>query len=153
MITSTSDTVEVRFSDVPIAYEFTGDVIADVNRMGNWIRGLELLGSGIQFSLQQALAPLAPESSGASVQHPQSKLTVTYDEEADAGFLYLPYASPSSIEQDHQANPLLLKSSYSVEDEKATFGLAADRALVSIRFVVPPTEQMDNFMHLFRSCS
>ncbi len=153
MITSTSDMVEVRFSDAPVAHEFKGDVIADVNRMGNWIRGLELLGSGIQFSLQQALAPLTPEPSGASVLQPQSKLTVTYDEEADAGFLYLPYASPSRVEQAHRSNPLLLKSSYSVEDEKATFGLAADKALVSIRFIVPPTEQMDNFMYLFRSCS
>ena len=36
-----------------------GDVIADVNRAGNWIRGLELLGTA-GFSLERALAPFSP---------------------------------------------------------------------------------------------
>jgi hypothetical protein len=153
VITSTSEPamVELRFSDVPVAYEFTGDVIAIVNRSGNWITGLELLGSGLQFSLQKALSALAPEPSAASVRHPQSTLLVTYDEDANAGFLYLPYASPASVEQDHQSNPLLLKSSYSVEDDQATFGLAADKTLVSVRFAVPDSERMENFMQLFGS--
>jgi hypothetical protein len=154
-ITFTSDpaAVEVRFSDAPVVHEFTGDVLADVNRMGNWIRGLELLGSGLRFSLERALSSLAPQPSAVSVQNPQSKLTVTYDEDANAGYLYLPYASPASVEQDRQSNPLLLKSSYTVEDDRAMFGLAADKTLVFIRFKVPSTEDVEKFVQLFRSRS
>jgi hypothetical protein len=150
-ITSTSDpaVVEVRLSDAPVKYEYTGDVIADVNRIGNWVRGLELLGSGDQFSLQQALAAFAPKPSAASVRRPQSELTVTYDKEADAGFLYLPYASAASVEREMQSNPLLLKCSHSVEDEKAVFGMTGDKSLASIRFVVPSDHQLDTFLHLF----
>jgi hypothetical protein len=36
--------VEVRLSDAPVECECTGNVIADMNRLGNWIRGLELAG-------------------------------------------------------------------------------------------------------------
>lgn len=152
-ITSKSDpaVVEVRLSDAPVEHEFTGDVVADVNRLGNWIRGLELLGSGLSFSLQKALASFAPELSAASVQQPQSKLTVTYDEDANAGFLYLPYPSPATVERELRSDPLLLKCSRSIEDDEARFGLAADKSLVSIRFAVPSSEQLDTFLQLFGS--
>src|SRR5690349_633617 len=117
-ITSTSDpaVIEVRLSEAPVEHEYTGNVIADVNRYGNWVRGLELLGSGYQFSLQQALAAFASKPSATSMPRAQRELTVTYDKEADAGFLYLPYASVESIEREVQTNPLLLKCSYSIED-------------------------------------
>ena len=105
--------VEVCLSDAPVECECAGDVIADVNRLGNWIRGLELLGSA-GFSLERALAPFSPKPRAASVRSAQADLAVTYDGEADAGFLYLPYASPASVEHD----PLLLESSHSIEDER-----------------------------------
>jgi hypothetical protein len=144
-----SSVVEVRFKSAPVLLEFSADVIADVNNTGNWIYGIELLGSGLQFSLERALASFAPEKTSGSVRRIQNKLTVTYDEDANAGFLYLPYASPASIEQEAQSNPLLLKSSYSIEDDKATMGLAADKTLVFVRFVIPAREKMETFLRLF----
>lgn len=148
LITSTPDppTVEVRLSDAAMKSERTGDVIADVNRAGNWIRGLELLGSA-GFSLERALSPFNPKPRAASVRSSLAELAVTYDGEADAGFLYLPYASPASVEHD----PLLLKSSRSIEDESATFGLRADGGLVWVRFRVPASEPLDAFLQLFGS--
>jgi len=143
--TSQPAMVELRFSEAPVMHEFTGDVIADVNKKGNWIRGLELLGSGMRFSLQQVLSSFSRGS------QPQNDLTATYDEDADAGFLYLPYASPNSVERDHRSDPSLLKSSHSVEDEKALFGLDADKTLVFIRFMIPPTERLEDFIQLFRT--
>jgi len=139
--------VEVSLSDAPVEYEFTGDVIASVNRVGNWIWGLELLRVG--FSLERALAPFHPKCPAPSVRHPQAKLIVTYDGQADAGFLYLPYASPDVVERE----PLLLKSSHSIEDDNATFGLGADKALVLVRFKVPASERLDTFLRLFGSQS
>ena len=152
-ITSNSEAreIEVRFSGDPVIREYLGDVLADVNRMGNWIKGLELLGSGLEFSLERALSSLAPQPSAASVRTPQDKLTVTYDEDANGGYLYLPYTAPASIETDAQSNPLLLKSSYTIEDEKARFGLSTDKTLVSIRFTVPPAEDLEKFVKFFRS--
>lgn len=141
--------IEVCFSRAPVAHEFTGEVLADVNGMGNWIRGLELLGSGLQFSLERALASLAPQRTAVSVQTPQDKLTVTYDEDANAGYLYLPYAYPSSLKEDAKSNPLLLKYSYTVGDDNARFRLAADKTLISISFTIPRTEDPDKFVHLF----
>jgi hypothetical protein len=138
--------VEVRLSDAPVECECAGDVIADVNRLGNWIRGLELLGSA-GFSLEWALAPFSPKLRAASVRSPQAELAVTYDGEADAGFLYLPYASPASVER----GPMLLEYSHSIEDDSATLGLSADKGLVFVRFRVPPREQLDAFLQLFGS--
>jgi len=145
-ITATLDplVVELRLSEVPVERECTGDVIADVNRVGNWIRGLELLGTAA-FSLERALAPFNPKVRAISVPSAQSELAVTYDGEADAGFLYLPYASPASVEHD----PTLLEYSHSIEDESATFGLSADKGLVFVRFRVPATKSLEVFLQLF----
>jgi hypothetical protein len=148
-ITSTTldpPTVEVRLSNAPVERECTGDVIADVNRAGNWIRGLELLGS-VGFSLERALAAFNPTLRAASVRSAQTELAVTYDGEADAGFLYLPYASPASVER----NSRLLDYSHSIEDDHATFGLSAEKELVLVRFRVPLNERLDTFLQLFGS--
>jgi hypothetical protein len=147
-ITATPDPpmVKVRLSDAPVTTECAGDVIADVNRLGNWIRGLELLGTA-GFSLERALAPFRPTLRAASVRSPQAELAVTYDGEADAGFLYLPYASPASVEHD----PALLEYSHSIEDDSATFGLSADDGLVWVRFRVPASAPLDAFLQLFGS--
>jgi hypothetical protein len=142
--------IEVRLSDAPVVHELAGDVIADVNRAGNWINGLELLGSGLQFSLERAISSVA-RGSGEAASQLQREPLVKYDEDANAGFLYLPYESPTKVEQERRSNPLLLKSSYAVEDDNATFGLAADKTLVFIRFTVPPKERLDTFLRLFHS--
>jgi hypothetical protein len=138
--------VEVRLSDAPVEHECAGDVIADVNRAGNWIRGLELLGTA-GFSLERALAPFNPKPRAASVRSAQVELAVTYDGEADAGFIYLSYASPASVERD----PLLLEYSHSIEDESATLGLSADKGLVCVRFRVPASLSLEVFLQLFDS--
>jgi len=133
-----------------VEHEYTGDVIADVNRAGNWINGLELLGSGLRFSLERAISSLPHELPDVSVKSPP-KPVVKYDEDANAGFLHLPYASPANIEQEKQSNPLLLKNSRSIEDDKAVFGLAGDKTLVYIRFALPSNHRLDTFLHLFGS--
>lgn len=141
--------IEVRFSDSVVVRQFSGEVLADVNRNGNWIRGLELLGSGIPFSLQRALSSLAPQF--RSSPGPHKTLNVTYDEDANAAFLYLPYASPLDIERQGRTMPLLLKTSYTIGDENALFGLSADKTLVFIRFKIPSSENQEKFLELFQT--
>ena len=104
-----------------------------------------MLGSA-GFSLERALAPFSPKLRAASIRFPVTELAVTYDEEADAGFLYLPYASPAGVKHD----PALLKYSQSIEDESATLGLSAERGLVFVRFRVPARQRLDTFLQLFR---
>jgi hypothetical protein len=146
-ITSTPNpaTVELRLSNAPVVREVIGDVIADLNRRGNWIRGLEMLGPGDGSTLRKALGPLTKGASGGEAPQSHVELKVTYDPSADAGFLYLPYESSEGDD------PVLTKCSYSVEDEAAVLGLAADESLVFVRFKVPPSERLDSFMELFGS--
>jgi hypothetical protein len=149
--TSDPQVIEVRLSEAQIESEFSADVIADVNSAGNWIRGLELLRSGAQFSLELALASF--ERRAYSPQHRGSRqdFSISYDESADAGFLYLPYASPDSIEHELKSDPGFLRVSYSVEDDNAAFGLTTSGALAYLRFRIPVKEKLETFIRLFQT--
>jgi hypothetical protein len=150
-IMSNPPMIELRLSDAPVASEASGDVIADLNTRGNWIRGLEILGSTQQFSLEKALACLSPEPSVVNIQQPVSELTVTYDKNADAGFLYLPYTD--AVRRASRRDPSLLKVSYSIEDESALFGLDKNSVLVFVRFKLPSSQNLSSFVEIFGSQS
>ena len=139
--------VEVRFSNSEIRHEFTTDVIADVNALGSWIRGLELFESAAPFSLLQALTFL-PRQLSAPASESVTEPLFTYDENANAAFLYLPYGSPEDIRRDLRGNRSLLNPSYSIEDVSAILGLDESKSLVLIRFRIPSTERMKDFIRL-----
>jgi hypothetical protein len=98
------------------------EVILDVNHAGRWIRGIELLG-GINFNLEAAVKPFNPrrplsgESGGA-----------TYDEEADASFIYFSMKAPvahlpeTALKYSHSITPM------------AELALDSDGGLVWLRF-------------------
>jgi hypothetical protein len=137
--------VELRIRDCPAMFEYTAEVLLDVNRSGNCVRRLELLGSGIQFSLERALSFLISNPGAAAISFKNStlELSAKYDEDANAAFLYL-----TDVSKTAELDPLLLKSSYTVSDDMALFGLGSDLGLVFIRFKVPSSERMEDFMKL-----
>lgn len=95
------------------------EAILDVNYAGRWIRGIELIGSA-DFNLARAVKPFRPRRplSGKSNN-------VTYDEEANAAFVYFSMKSPSpesALRYSHSITP------------KAEFGLDADGGLLCLRF-------------------
>lgn len=141
-LTVSSQVIELRLRDSAASYEHTAEVLLDVNQWGNWVRRLELLGSGINFSLERALSHLISENrvDALSIENSTLELSVKYDEDANAAFLYLT-DRPASAKVD----PSLLKPSYTVNDDMAIFGLGSDLALVFIRFRIPPSERIDDF--------
>jgi hypothetical protein len=140
-----SQIVELRLRDLPVTSEYKAEVLLDINRYGNWVRRLELLGSGIQFSLERSLSFLISNPSAAALAFENStlELSAKYDEDANAAFLYL-----TDVSMTTELDPLLLKSSYTISDDMALFGLGSDLGLVFIRFKIPSSEKMEDFMRL-----
>ena len=97
--------VTVHLRDVQSAHTVRSEAILDVNNAGRWIRGIELLG-GVGFSLEAAVKPFNPRRplSGESGG-------VTYDEEANAVFIYFSRKSPlthvpeTALKYSHSITP------------------------------------------------
>lgn len=75
--------VRVQLRDGELAIERRGEIIVDLNLDGHWIRGFKVIGEMMDFSLSAGTKPFLSSRSGG--------LRVTYDEEADAAYFYLPY--------------------------------------------------------------
>ena len=88
IILDCDELVTVHLRDVQSARTVRSEAILDVNNAGRWIRGIELLG-GFGFNLETAVKPFNPRRplSGESGG-------VTYDEEANAAFIYFSMKSP-----------------------------------------------------------
>ena len=82
--------VVVRLREgVEVTVQKQGETILDLNRAGNWILGIEIVGGFVPFSVAKAVSPLNPVRP-AFPKAPEPG-TVTYDSEADAAFIYLEY--------------------------------------------------------------
>ena len=83
IIADAGGNVQVQLRDGDVAVERRGEIIVDLNQDGHWIRGFEVVGGMMDFSLSAATKPFRSLRSGT--------LKVTYDQEADAAYFYLPY--------------------------------------------------------------
>jgi uncharacterized protein YuzE len=64
------------------------ELIIDVSRCGNWIRGFEMVGGMFDFALKRATEPFRP---GKPLTSPRGAFSITYDFDADAAYFNLPY--------------------------------------------------------------
>src|ERR1700733_13083356 len=96
--------VTVYLREAQSARTVHSEAILDVNSAGRWIRGIELLGG--DFDLATAVKPFNPrrpvfDESGS----------VTYDEEANAAFIYFSMKSPlifsaeTALKYSHSITP------------------------------------------------
>jgi hypothetical protein len=83
IVADPSGNVRVQLRNGEVAAERRGEVIIDLNNDGHWIRGFEVVGGMMDFSLKAATKPFLSSRQGG--------LKVTYDDEADAAFFYIPY--------------------------------------------------------------
>jgi hypothetical protein len=83
IVADASGNVLVQLRAGEVAVERRGEIIVDLNHDGHWIRGFEVIGGMKDFSLSAAAKPFLYSKPGG--------LSVTYDEEADAAYFYLPY--------------------------------------------------------------
>ena len=117
-----TDTVTVHLRDGQAVRTVRSEAILDVNHAGRWIRGIELLG-GIDFDLARAVSPFKPRRPLMGESN-----DVTYDEEADAAFIYFSMKSPRT-----SSPSTALKYSHSIAPE-AEFAFDADGGLLWLRF-------------------
>jgi uncharacterized protein YuzE len=132
--------------DVDVVQERQGEIILDVNQQGNWIRGFEIVGGFVRFSVAKASSPFKPGRS--TFPDPPRQGNVTYDPEADAAFFYLVYdpgfASLSESEQSR-----LNVVSYDI-NPTALFGLDNSGGLVWVKIPIGDVGPADRFLRLLR---
>ena len=122
IILDSDELVTVYLRDAQSARTVRSEAILDVNSAGRWIRGIELLGV-VDFNLEKAVKPFNPrrplsgESSG-----------VTYDEEANAAFIYFSMKPPDAYRPE-----TALKYSHSITPI-AELALDAEGGLLWLRF-------------------
>lgn len=88
IILDSDDSVTVHLRDTQTVRTVRSEAILDVNHAGRWIRGIELVG-GVDFNLSRAVMPFKPRRPLLSKSE-----GVTYDEEANAAFIYISMKSP-----------------------------------------------------------
>jgi hypothetical protein len=122
IILDSDDSVTVQLRDNQTVRTVRSEAILDVNHAGRWIRGIELLGA-VDFNLARAVMPFKPRLPSLSKSE-----GVTYDEEANAAFIYFSMKSPATDLLD-----TAFKYSHSITPE-AEFAFDSDGGIVSLRF-------------------
>jgi hypothetical protein len=148
IVAETPDVISVYLRcDIQATQQKRGEAILDLNRSGNWVRGFEIVGGFVPFSLAKAVSPFSPVL--PSFPKPPKPATVTYDPEANAAFVYLEYDSSfARLTTSEQAE--LKKVSHSV-NPTATYGLDELGGLIWLRIPVADlTGSVNQFLQLLR---
>jgi len=132
--------------DVGAAQEKQGEVILDINRSGNWVRGFEMIGGFVPFSVANAVSPFHPvRPEPPRIPEPR---TVTYDPEADAAFFYLEY-DPRFSRLTANGRAELQMISHSL-NPTALYGLDGSGGLVWVKIPIADAGPADQFLKLLR---
>lgn len=133
--------------NIEITQEHHGEIVLDLNQSGHWVRGFEIVGGFVPFSVEKAVSPFSPVQPSLKTVMPG---TVTYDSVADAAFFYLEYA-PWFVSLDSSEQSALKKVSHSV-NPTAIYGLDKLGGLVIVKVsLADVTGSMDQFLKLFRT--
>ena len=83
IVADSAGNLHVHLRDGTVAMERRGEIIIDFNRDGHWIRGFEVIGGMVDFSVFAASQPFPASNPGG--------LRVVYDGDANAAYFFLPY--------------------------------------------------------------
>lgn len=147
LVLESPDLVCVHLRDgVEAVQQKPGEVILDINRSGNWVPGLEIVGGFVPFSLTKAVSPFSPvRPVPPRIPEPG---TVTYDPEADAAFFYLEYdPSFTRLRPNDQAQ---LKVVSHCVNPTALYGLDDSGGLVWVKIPIADVGPADQFLQLLR---
>jgi hypothetical protein len=143
-----TDTVCLYLRDgIQVVQRSQGEAVLDLNHSGNWVRGFEMVGGFVPFSIAKAVSPFHPmRPAFPSVLKPG---TVTYDPEADAAFVYLEYdVGLSLVTPDRRAE---LSAVWRSVNPMATYGLDNRGGLVWVRVPIADLSgSVDRFLELLR---
>jgi len=148
MVLENPDLVCVHLRDgVEAVQQKQGEIILDINRSGNWVRGIEIVGGFVPFSIAKAVSPFN------AVLPPFPEIpkpgTVTYDPEADAAFFYLEY-DPNFTRLTPNERVELEVVSHCVTPT-ALYGLDDSGGLVWVKIPIADAGPADQFLQLLRT--
>lgn len=124
-----------------------GETILDLNRSGNWVHGIEIVGGFVPFSVAKAVSPFNPVRP-AFPPAPKPG-TVSYDPQADAAFINLEY-DPSFVILTPEAQAELKAVSHCV-NPTATYGLDDQGGLVWVKIPIADISgSAEQFLQLLR---
>jgi|SRR5690348_4471734 len=123
-----------------------GETILDINRSGNWVRGFEIVGGFVSFSIAKAVSPFGPLRPGLGA--PPEPGTVTYDSEVDAAFFYLEY-DPIFVQRAPSEQSELKVVSHCI-NPTALYGLDSSGGLVWVKIPIADAGPAERFLQLLR---
>jgi len=148
LVLESPDLVCVHLRDgVEAVQQKQGEIILDINRSGNWVRGIEMVGGFVPFSIAKAVSPFDPVR--ATFPQIPATGTVTYDPEADAAFFYLEY-DPNFTRLTPNEQAELEVISHSV-NPTALYGLDDSGGLVWVKIPIADAGPADQFLQLLRT--
>jgi uncharacterized protein YuzE len=131
-------------SGVQAEQQKQGEIILDINSIGNWVRGFEMVGGFVPFSIAKAVSPFDPSLPTPSrIPEPG---TVTFDPEADAAYFYLQYDSSLAQLTPNERTDLKLIS-HSI-NPTAIYGLDSSGGLVWVKIPIADAGPADQFVSL-----
>ena len=147
LVIETPEAIRIQLRDELEAVRHEqGEIIIDINSSGNWVRGFEIVGGFVPFSVAKAVAPFEPVlPAPPSIPRPG---TVTYDREADAAFVYFEY-DPNLARLTPTEQSRLKLVSHSV-NPTAIYGLDGSGGLVWIQVPIADLASAEQFLRLFR---
>jgi hypothetical protein len=148
LVLESPDLVRVHLrDDLEAVQQKLGEVILDINHSGSWVRGFEVVGGFVPFSIAKAVSPFSPIRP-APPRVPEQG-TVTYDPEADAAFFYLEY-DPNFARLAPSEQAELKKVSHCV-NPTALYGLDDSGGLVWVKIPIADAGPADRFLQLLRT--
>jgi hypothetical protein len=129
--------VDVHLRDGAAAVERRGEIIVDFNRDGHWIRGFEVIGGMVDFSVFAATQPFASSN--------QYGVRVVYDGDANAAYFFLPYG-PRFTAMTADEQKAAQTYSHSLNPE-SVLRFDAQGGLLSV--VIPAGAAVDDFLFFF----
>uniref|UniRef100_Q020T3 Uncharacterized protein n=1 Tax=Solibacter usitatus (strain Ellin6076) TaxID=234267 RepID=Q020T3_SOLUE len=143
IVADSAGNVHVHLRDGEIAGERRGEVIIDLNRDGHWIRGFEVIGGMVDFSVFAASQPFPASNPGG--------LRVVYDGDANAAYFFLPYG-PRFMNLTAERQQAAQTYSHSINPESL---LRFDRrgGLLSVVIPAGAVNNLDDFLFFFEPCA
>ncbi len=131
--------VDLQLRDGAAAVERRGEIIVDFNRDGHWIRGFEVIGGMVDFSVFAAVQPF-------SAWNPDG-LRVVYDGDANAAYFFLRYGPRfTGLTADEQKAAQTY--SHSINPE-SLLRFDAEGGLLSVVIPTGAVNNLDDFLFYF----
>ena len=139
IVADSTGNLHVYLRDGEVAVERRGEIIVDLNRDGHWIRGFEVIGGMVDFSVFAASQPFPASNPGG--------LRVVYDGDANAAYFFLPYG-PRFTNLTQEEQKAAQTYSHSINPD-SLLRFDAQGGLLSLVIPTDAVKNLDDFLFFF----